>query len=144
MIEEYIEGREMTVGILQQEALAVIEIIPKKKFFDYEAKYTPGMTEYIVPACIDDEIALRLKKAALKAHNSLGCTHFSRVDMILDSYNQPVILEVNTIPGLTRTSLLPKAAKVMGIDFSELCIRLIKSALLNEGHIVKNASFNHR
>lgn len=128
IIEEYIRGREVTVGILGELALPVIEIIPKKRFFDYEAKYRAGMADYVVPAELEDAIAQNIQEAALSAHKLLGCYGCSRVDMILSSDNIPFVLEVNTIPGLTKTSLLPKAAKVAGIDFSQLCIKLIQLA----------------
>ncbi len=128
IIEEYIKGKEMTVGILGKRALPVIEIIPKKMFFDYEAKYKPGMTSYVVPARIEEKVAKRLKRAALKAHKLLGCFGCSRVDMILNKSGRPFVLEANTIPGLTNTSLLPKAAKSIGIGFNELCLKLIKLA----------------
>jgi D-alanine--D-alanine ligase len=128
VVEEYIVGREVTVGILEEQALPVIEIVPKKRFFDYEAKYQPGMTDYIVPAKIPEKLAKKIQKVALMAHKLLGCFGCSRVDMILDKYNLPFVLEVNTIPGMTETSLLPKAAKIQGIGFDELCIKLIKLA----------------
>lgn len=128
IVEEYIMGREMTVGILDAHALPVIEIIPKKTFFDYEAKYQPGMTDYIVPARLDERIAGKLRRVALSADKLLGCFGCSRVDMILNKENLPVVLEVNTIPGLTETSLLPKAAKSCGIEFNELCLKLIRLA----------------
>ncbi len=125
IIEEYIKGREVTVGVLDEKALPVIEIIPKKRFFDYEAKYQAGLTDYVVPAELENEIAQNIQEAALSAHKLLGCYGCSRVDMILSNDDIPFVLEVNTIPGLTATSLLPKAAKVVGIDFPQLCIRLI-------------------
>jgi len=128
IIEEYVTGREVTVGILDEKALPVIEIIPKKRFFDYEAKYQAGLTEYVVPAGLEDETAKKIQEAALSAHKLLGCYGCSRVDLILSKENIPFVLEVNTIPGLTLTSLLPKAAKVIGIDFPQLCIKLIKLA----------------
>ncbi|MCM8801217.1 MAG: D-alanine--D-alanine ligase [Candidatus Omnitrophica bacterium] len=128
IIEEYIKGREMTIGILAEEALPVIEIIPKKRFFDFEAKYQPGMTEYVVPAQIEEEISERLKQTAYLAHQLLGCKDFSRVDMILSQQGVPFVLEINSIPGLTPTSLLPKAAKAKGIEFDQLCLKLIELA----------------
>lgn len=128
IIEEYIEGREVTVGILEERPLPVIEILPKKRFFDYEAKYQSGMTDYIAPAEIEKKLSRKIQDAAFLAHKLLGCAGCSRVDMILDRYNIPFVLEVNTIPGMTETSLLPKAAKIEGIGFSELCIKLIKLA----------------
>ncbi|MFH1414286.1 MAG: D-alanine--D-alanine ligase [Candidatus Omnitrophota bacterium] len=126
--EKYIEGRELTVGILDNYALPVIEIIPKKPFFDFQAKYQPGMTSYIVPAKLDLKSANKVKQAALLAHLLLGCSGFSRADIILSTDNLPYILEINTIPGLTQTSLLPKAAKSVGIDFDQLCLRLVELA----------------
>jgi D-alanine-D-alanine ligase len=123
--EEYVRGRELTVGILNERALPVIEIAPKKRFFDFEAKYKSGMTDYIVPAKLKEAVATKTKSAALSAHKLLGCFGCSRVDIILSGKGVPYVLEVNTIPGLTSTSLLPKAAKASGIDFGELCLRLI-------------------
>jgi len=128
IIEEYLSGREFTVGILDNKALPVVEIITKNRFFDYEAKYTYGMTQYIVPAQLDIRQNNILQDNALIAHRVLGCSGCSRVDIILDSNDIPYVLEVNTIPGLTGTSLLPKAAKAAGIDFSNLCLRLIELA----------------
>jgi len=128
LIEGYIRGREMTVGILDNKALPVIEIVPKKRFFDYEAKYREGMTDYIAPAKIGGGVLRRIQDAALSAHNLLGCFGCSRVDVILSEDNAPFILEVNSIPGFTKTSLLPKAAKIAGIEFSALCLRLIELA----------------
>ena len=128
IIEEYIRGREVTCGILNEKPLPVIEIVPKKRFFDYEAKYQYGMTEYIVPAEVSVEISSLVQKRALMAHKILGCVGCSRVDLIINDKNQAYILEVNTIPGLTQTSLLPKAAKVCGIDFTQLCITLLDLA----------------
>jgi len=127
IIEDYLHGREVTVGILEEEALPVVEILPKKKFFDFQAKYEKGMTEYEVPAKLPQDIAKRAQEVGLRAHRSLGCRCFSRVDIILKD-NIPYVLEVNSIPGLTATSLLPKAAKVVNIDFLELCLRILKDA----------------
>ncbi|RJP29811.1 MAG: D-alanine--D-alanine ligase [Candidatus Omnitrophota bacterium] len=128
LIEDYIKGRELTVGVLGEQALPVIEIVPKNRYFDFQAKYTPGMTEYIVPARINDNIAEQLKSTALKVHKLLGCSGCSRVDMILGLDNSIYVLELNSIPGFTPTSLLPKAARAAGIDFKELCLSLINMA----------------
>ncbi|MFH0855714.1 MAG: D-alanine--D-alanine ligase [Candidatus Omnitrophota bacterium] len=128
IIEEYIKGRELTVGILEEKAMPVIEIIPKHRFFDYQAKYKKGLTDYIVPAKVSPFVSSRVKKAALSAHKLLGCFGCSRVDIILGHNDEPFILEVNTIPGFTETSLLPKAAREIGIDFTSLCLRLIRLA----------------
>ncbi|MCP4649245.1 MAG: D-alanine--D-alanine ligase [PVC group bacterium] len=129
MIECYIEGREIAVGILDGNPLPVIEIVPKNRYYDFEAKYTEGMTEYLVPAVLPETIYLHAQALALKAHQLLGCRGFSRVDMIVDKKGTPVVLEVNTIPGLTSTSLLPKAALACGISFPELCRKMITGAV---------------
>lgn len=138
IVEVYIKGRELTVGILDARPLPVIEIIPKKRFFDYEAKYKAGMTEYIVPANLEAPVSKKVQDMALAAHTLLGCWGCSRADFILSEGGVPYILEVNTIPGFTQTSLLPKAAKVTGIEFPQLCLRLIElayeKAQLESGH----------
>ena len=124
LVEQYIHGRELTVGILGDEALAPIEIRPKSEFFDFKAKYSSGATEYIVPAHLPQEVSDKIRQAALTAHRALGCADLSRADFILAGNGAYYILEVNTIPGFTSTSLLPKAARVMGIDFDRLCLHL--------------------
>ncbi len=124
LIEQYIPGRELTVGILGDGALAPIEIRPKAEFFDFKAKYSSGATEYIVPAHLPQEVADKIRQTALAAHRALGCSDLSRVDFILAENGAYYVLEVNTIPGFTSTSLLPKAARVMGIDFDRLCLQL--------------------
>jgi len=129
--EEFVGGKELTVGILAGRALPVIGIVPQKRFFDYEAKYKKGITEYEIPAVIARESAAVAQAAALKAHNALGCNGCSRVDIIL-SEKGPVILEINSIPGMTETSLLPKAAAIEGIDFPHLCLRLLELAYEKE------------
>jgi len=128
LVERYVKGRELTVGILQEKPLPVIEIVPKSRFFDFEAKYHSAVTEYIVPARISPEAAVRAQETALAAHRALGCSGCSRTDIMLDEAGGMFVLEVNTIPGLTATSLLPKAAKNVGIGFPELCVRLLESA----------------
>jgi len=129
IIEEYIEGREITVGILEDRALPVVEIIPRNRFFDFEAKYNKGVTDYKVPAEIDKEKYRECQEMALLAHKVLGARFFSRVDMILDKDGTPYILELNTIPGLTETSLLPLAAAEAGIDFNQLVLKILESSL---------------
>ena len=128
LVERFIPGRELTVGIIGSESLPIVEIRPKKAFFDFEAKYQSGMTEYIVPAPISPDLAEQIQDTALQAHLALGCRDFSRVDIILDQESRPYILEVNTIPGFTATSLLPKAAKQAGLEFPELCLLLTQMA----------------
>lgn len=129
LVEHYIKGRELTVGIIGREALPIVEIHPKNNFFDFAAKYQAGITQYSVPANLPIEMTAKVQAIALKAYRVLGCRHFSRVDIMLDSRNNPYILEINTIPGFTSTSLLPKAAKAAGLDFVHLCLRLIGLAL---------------
>ena len=128
IIEQYIHGEEITVGILDETPLPVIHIIPKIGHYSYEAKYIKGMTEYIVPAELPQELYKKVQCIGLKAHNILGCRDFSRVDMRLDPFGHPMVLEVNTIPGFTETSLLPKAAKAIGIKFGNLCERILTMA----------------
>ncbi len=128
IVQAYIKGRELTVGILDEKALPVIEIVPKNFFFDYNAKYNQADTQYLVPARIQPETALRVQDAALSAHKLLGCYGCSRVDMILADNGVPYILEINTIPGMTSASLLPKAARAAGLDFTQLCVSLLRLA----------------
>ena len=128
LIERFIEGKELTVGILGDEFLPVIEIRPKNPFFDFKAKYQSGMTEYIIPAQISEKVAQQVGQTALKAHRVLGCRDFSRVDVMLNGSGNFYILEINTIPGFTSTSLLPKAAKQAGLEFAQLCLLLIQMA----------------
>ncbi|MDP6686126.1 MAG: D-alanine--D-alanine ligase [Candidatus Omnitrophota bacterium] len=127
IIEEYIKGREITVGILGDRPLPVVEIIPKKAFFDFEAKYEKDLTEYKVPANISVEQFEESQKLALMAHTSLGARFFSRVDMIL-SDKAPIVLELNTIPGLTETSLVPKAIMAVCVEFEDLVVKILGSA----------------
>ena len=126
MIEEYIPGREMTVAILENKPLPVLEIIPKSGFYDYKSKYTSGMSEYIVPADIPENIFKTLQEQALTAFNSLRCKVYGRVDFRLSEDNIPYCLEVNTLPGMTATSLVPKMANAVGITFNELIDRIIR------------------
>ncbi|MFT5386970.1 MAG: D-alanine-D-alanine ligase [Candidatus Omnitrophota bacterium] len=128
IVEQYIQGREFTVGILNGRALPVIEIKPESDYFDYEAKYKEGMTEYIVPAALPAIVSSSMQSAALKAHRLLRCEDFSRVDFLLSDDLVYYLLEINTIPGFTQTSLLPKAAKAEGIDFQQLCLQLVSLA----------------
>ncbi|MEG8946904.1 D-alanine--D-alanine ligase [Rosettibacter firmus] len=129
LIEEYIAGREVTVGIIGQQALPVLEIKPKSGFYDYKSKYTAGMTEYIVPADIPANVVEHLQHQALLAFNSLGCDGYARVDFRLTNDYKTYCLEVNTLPGMTTTSLLPKMAAAAGIGFEELIQRIIQLAL---------------
>jgi len=127
LVEEFIDGMELTVGVLCEEALPVIEIVPANGFYDFKSKYTAGMTEYIVPARIDDDVALNLQKIALQTHRALGCRGVSRVDYRMDKKTgKAYVLEVNTIPGMTETSLLPKAAAQAGYTFDDLVVKILE------------------
>jgi D-alanine-D-alanine ligase len=128
IVEKFIPGRELTVGILDREALPIVEIKPQKEFFNFEAKYQKGLTDYVVPAPLAAEVARNVQSIALKAHQAMGCETYSRVDFRLDPDNRPYILELNTIPGFTETSLFPKAARQAGIEFTDVCLRLIALA----------------
>lgn len=129
IIEEYIAGRELTVGILDDNALPVVEIVPKNHVYDYAAKYNDPDTQYLVPADIEEQAYENARKLGKAAHNALGCSSFSRVDMIMDSSGKIFVLEVNTIPGMTERSLLPKAAQAAGLRFGELCVKILTNAL---------------
>ena len=129
LIEEYIEGRELTVGILGEEVFPVLEIKPKHELYDYECKYTHGMSEYIVPADIPIEINNILKDQSLKAFKATDCFAYARIDFRLSKDLTPFCLEVNTLPGMTSTSLVPKMAKAVGISFEQLVDRIITLSL---------------
>jgi D-alanine-D-alanine ligase len=134
LVEERIAGTEITVAVLgipgrgEIEALPVVEIVPKREFFDYRAKYDPDQCDEICPARISEELTSAAQAAALRAHRSLSCRGYSRTDIILGP-NGPVVLEVNTLPGMTKNSLLPKAALAAGISFSALLDRIVSLAL---------------
>lgn len=127
--EEFIEGRELTVGILIDRALPVVEIKPRREFFDYLAKYEEGLAEEIVPAQIGDRATQRACQSALAAFELLGCRGFARVDMFLRSDGEILVTEVNTIPGLTESSLFPKEVKAQGIALSDAFVAIINEAL---------------
>jgi len=132
LLEDYIEGRELTVGILDDKPLPVIEIVTKGHVYDYKAKYDDPETGYLVPAPLGRDIADKAKELGLRSHAALGCRFFSRVDMMMDKEGKIFVLEVNTIPGMTERSLLPKAAAAAGLNFTRLCIKLIEDALERE------------
>ena len=131
LIEQFSPGTEITASVLGNERLEVlplVEIVPRSGVYDYEAKYTPGATEEIVPARIPEAMAARARDYAARAHRALGCRGLSRVDMIAGE-TEVMVLEVNTIPGLTETSLLPRAAEAAGISFSQLVDRILRLAV---------------
>jgi D-alanine-D-alanine ligase len=128
MAEQFIPGRELTVGVLGDVPLPVGEIIPKHELFDYECKYTPGMSEEVFPAPLDAPLARRLQELALTAHRALKLGGYSRIDFRLSPEGDIFCLEANTLPGMTRTSLLPQAARAAGVEFPELCERICRLA----------------
>jgi D-alanine-D-alanine ligase len=132
MIEEFIPGQEITVGILEKQALPIIEIKTKTGFYDYQAKYIDEQTEYLFDTIENPAVTAKIKAAALECFDALGCRHFARVDFRLDDDGTGYALEVNTIPGLTTHSLLPKAAAKAGLSMSDLCIKIIETALEKE------------
>jgi len=124
MIENYIDGRELTVTIIGQSVFPIVEIIPKHKFYDYECKYEKGMSDYICPAKLPKKLTEIIQSIAFDVFNKLQCSGYARADFILDRDNNPWFLEINTLPGMTTTSLVPKSANSAGISFNNL-IKLI-------------------
>jgi D-alanine-D-alanine ligase len=109
-------------------ALPVLELVPKREFYDYEAKYTEGMTEFIIPARLSDSLTEQVQEVALKTHQAIGCWGVSRVDMLVDTDGQPYVMEINTLPGLTDLSDLPAQAAAAGISYDELIYEILASA----------------
>lgn len=132
LLERYIEGRELTVSILDGRVLPVIEIRPKEGFYDYTNKYTKGKTEFIVPAQLKAATRKKVEKEALGAYRALGCSGAARVDVMLDKKEVPYVLEVNTIPGMTELSLFPRAAASAGLDYPALVERMLLGAGLDK------------
>ena len=129
LIEEYISGREITVSVLGNESLPIIEIRPHSDVYDYKSKYTKGESDYICPANLDNSLSKDIQDAALRIHNLLDCKVYSRVDFRLDKDNKFWLLEINTLPGMTETSLFPMAAKAIGLSFEDLIDKIIKLSL---------------
>lgn len=130
LVEQFIKGREIQVGILEEQALGAIEIVPKKEFYDYEAKYTPGMADHILPAPLSPDLYRQVLGAGEEAHRALGCCGYSRVDFLVTDEDECYLLEVNTLPGMTALSLLPEIARGAGIGFAELVERILATAAL--------------
>tara|TARA_B100001029_G_scaffold157610_1_gene143749 strand:- start:279 stop:1334 length:1056 start_codon:yes stop_codon:yes gene_type:complete len=129
IIERYIHGKEITASILGDKALPLIEIKPNSNVYDYKSKYTKGETQYACPAKLDDSLSQEIQNVALKVHNLLGCKVYSRVDFRLDNNSNFYLLEINTLPGMTETSLFPMAAKASGLSFEDLIDKIIKLSL---------------
>ncbi len=129
MVEEYIPGREVTVGVLDGEPMGVVEVIPKTGFYDYDSKYTQGASEYVAPAELTGRETGIIQELGARSYKALGCKGAARIDFRLDPDRGPFVLELNTIPGMTRLSLLPMSAAVAGLSFERLCERMLLSAL---------------
>ena len=138
LIEKFVSGRELTIGILGDQALPILEIIPKGGFYDFNTKYpflnpqAGASAEHVCPARIESALTKTIQELALAAFRALGLVVYGRVDVLLSSEDEPFVLEVNTIPGMTETSLLPEAAGVAGISYPELCQRIIELSLARE------------
>ncbi len=132
LVEKFVEGVEVTVGVIGNDdllALPTLEIVPEHEFYDYESKYVPGMSTHLVPARVSESVDEECSRIAIEAHRVLGCRGMSRSDTIVTADNEAYLLETNTIPGMTSTSLLPDAARAAGIEFPQLCDRLVRLAL---------------
>lgn len=135
LVEEFIPGKEITIGLLgnkSPQVLPIIEIRPKEGVYDFKSKYTKGMTDFIIPAELPDEVYKKAESLALKAYQALKCRGMGRVDLRINSAGEAYVLEVNTIPGMTETSLLPQAAEVVGIDFDQLVVKILEYSLENK------------
>jgi len=132
-LEQYINGKEITVGLLgvknNLRALPVLELVPKCEFYDYEAKYTKGMTDFILPARLSDQLTTHIREIAVNTHNAIGCWGASRVDMLVDADGKPYVTELNTLPGLTELSDLPAQAEAIGISYETLILEILVSAV---------------
>ena len=128
LVEQYIEGRELTVAVVGEEAFPIVEIKPKSGFYDYESKYTKGKTEYICPAPLEKELGRLVRELAVECAAALGCRGVVRVDFRLSEDDEPTVLEVNTVPGMTPTSLVPMAAAAKGLTYDQLVGRMIDMA----------------
>jgi len=132
LVERFVEGTEVTIAVIGNDdvvALPTLEIVPEHEFYDYESKYVPGMSSHIIPARVSEEARVECQRLAVAAHKTLGCRGMSRADTIVEENGSVWLLEVNTIPGMTSTSLVPDAARAAGIEFPELCRMLVEFAL---------------
>ncbi|HIY83417.1 MAG TPA: D-alanine--D-alanine ligase [Candidatus Rubneribacter avistercoris] len=132
LVESFVSGREFTVAVLgnkNAKALPVIEIIPRNEFYDFDAKYSPGGSRHICPALVSEDLTFELQRIAELAHDALECRGMSRTDFLVDGNNRVWALETNTLPGMTDTSLLPDAARAVGLSYQDLCVKLLSLAL---------------
>ena len=129
LVEQYVKGREFSIGVIDGKALPIIEIIPKEGFYDYVNKYQAGKTEEVCPAVLDEDTTKRLQAEAVKAYNALQLDAYGRIDFLLDNNGDTYALEANTLPGMTSASLIPQEAKAMGIEYDELCDMIVNISL---------------
>lgn len=129
IIEKFISGRELTIPIINEEAYPIVEIIPKNNFYDYECKYTPGMSEYSCPAILEQSLVKKIEANTIQLFNKFDCSVYARADYILDKSGVPYFLEMNTLPGMTSTSLVPKSANARGQSFQQLIRHIIELSL---------------
>lgn len=129
LVEDFIKGREFSIGVINKKALPVVEIIPKDGWYDYKNKYKAGATEEICPANLSDELTVKMQKIAEDACNAIGCEPYARADFMMDEEGNIYCLEVNTLPGMTETSLIPQEARKIGMDFATLCDYLVELSL---------------
>jgi D-alanine-D-alanine ligase len=129
IVERRILGRELTVGLLRGRAMGIVEVVPKSGVYDYSSKYTKGLTEYLAPARLSDAMAAHVRDAAEKAFASCGCRDYARIDFMLSQEDELYLLEINTLPGMKDTSLLPMSARCVGLDFVALCRELVAPAV---------------
>ena len=129
IIEKFISGRELTIPIINEEAYPIVEINPKNNFYDYECKYTPGMSEYLCPAILEQNLVEKIEANTMQLFNKFGCSVYARADYILDKSGVPYFLEMNTLPGMTSTSLVPKSAYAKGESFQQLIRHIIELSL---------------
>lgn len=140
VVESFVGGREITISIIDGRLLPIVEIVTKARIYDFKSKYEKGMTEFIVPAKLGPGVAEKANEAALRSYKALGCGGVARVDIILDEEGNPLVLEANTVPGMTGTSLLPMAAKAAGMDYETLVEEIMLGASLQKDMDSKEAS----
>ncbi len=133
LVEKFVPGTEVTVAVLDQRCLPVIEIVPKHRYYDFYSKYAAGGSRHIIPARLPRAVLKKVSELSLAAFRTLGCRHLARVDLIVPGQGRPQILEVNTLPGLTNTSLFPDAARATGMDFNHLILEMLRMSLRDAG-----------
>lgn len=132
LVEDYIDGREFSIGVINGKALPIVEIIPNEGWYDYENKYKDGATTHVCPAELDEELTAKMQKAAEEAYDAIGCEPYARIDFMLDKEGNVYCLEVNTLPGMTSTSLIPDEARAIGVDYPTLCENIVMLSLNKE------------